>query len=237
MRSYYDLQVDSCLELAAISGCHIHGTPIHEVDNGADQLFEIVERIDSFPYQAIDPQSYAAFMKDYYYFTMDAYPKPLGYVHQSIVDNITWPSFWKVDLEQRRHHLSVSGDEENLISLRTRLINDTISCEKAQGKIEELSWTGDMVQVLTPEGEHIFNMWDGGSQVFGLLSFGAHLISWTTTAEGRKYWLQRRSMTKRMHPGKLDTLVGGGIKLGETPTEAMIREFSRTHRNLSTFFV
>lgn len=163
-------------------------------------------------------------MTNYYYFTIDSYPKPLGYVHYSIVHNITWPRYWTIDQERRRLHLQTPADGGDLFDTRTRLINATISRAKAEGKIKELCWTGEPVRVLTPEGEHLFNMNNGGSQLFGVLSFGVHLIAWTMTSEGKKYWIQRRSMEKGMHPGKLDTTAGGGIKLGETAFAAMIRE-------------
>lgn len=129
-----------------------------------------------------------------------------------------------VDATYRTLHLRVLSDEEDLISVRTGLVNDAIDFVKKQGKIKELAWNGNTRRVVTAEGEHVFNMQDEGAQIFGVLSFGVHLISWTTTAEGKRYWLQRRSMNKTMHPGKLDTLAGGGIQLGETPLQAMVRE-------------
>lgn len=120
--------------------------------------------------------------------------------------------------------LQTPVDGGDLFDTRTRLINDTISRAKAEGKIKELCWTGEPVRVLTPEGDHLSNMNNGGSQLFGVLSFGAHLIAWTMTSEGKKYWLQGRSMGRKMHPGKLDTAAGGGIRLGETAFAAMVRE-------------
>ncbi|KAK4143149.1 uncharacterized protein C8A04DRAFT_29166 [Dichotomopilus funicola] len=119
---------------------------------GTRNFFDIADKFDSFPYYSDDPHSYASFMKNYYYFTIDSYPKPLGYVHFSVIHSVTWPRYWTIDQEP----------------------------------------------------------YNGGSQLFGVLSFGVHLIAWTMTSEGkRKYWLQRRSMNKKMHLGKLDTTAGG----------------------------
>ncbi|KAI1145034.1 NUDIX hydrolase domain-like protein [Nemania diffusa] len=189
----------------------------------APSFLEIVDKIDSFPYYANDPVAYKEFMKDYFYFTIDGYSKPLGYVHHSIIERVDWPDYWTIDSEARTLHLCVPNGP-NAFEERSKLVDATIWIAQKQRKIPELGWRGDAAPVYTPEGEHVFNMNDVGSQLFGIISFGVHLIAWETTAQGRQYWLQRRSMKKRMHPGKLDTMAGGGLKLGEKPLDAMARE-------------
>ncbi|KAI2625591.1 hypothetical protein GGR54DRAFT_629157 [Hypoxylon sp. NC1633] len=186
-------------------------------------FLEIVDKIDSFPYYANDPAAYKEFMKDYFYFTIDGYSKPLGYVHRSIIERVDWPDYWTIDSEARTLHLCVPNGPD-AFEERSKLVDATIGIAQKQRNIPELGWRGDAAPVYTPEGEHVFNMNDVGSQLFGIISFGVHLIAWETTAQGRQYWLQRRSMKKRMHPGKLDTMAGGGMKLGERVLDAMARE-------------
>lgn len=163
-------------------------------------------------------------MLDYYYFTMDGVSSPLGYVHRLNIDKVPWPEYWTIDSDRRSLHLACPTDTPDVFNRRTVLLNETIQHAKMTGRIAELCWTGEPVEVRTAQGEHLCNMNDLGSQIFGTLSFGAHLIAWTKTPEGKIYWLQRRSMSKKMHPGKLDTLAGGGVKVGERAIDAMARE-------------
>jgi len=43
-------------------------------------------------------------------------------------------------------------------------------------------------------------------------------------ADGLRVWIARRSATKSIDPGLLDTLVGGGIPSGQDPWQALLRE-------------
>lgn len=160
-------------------------------------------------------------MLDYYYFTMDGV-SPLGYVHKSIIDNVPWPGYWAINSDRRILHL-ICPDTDTF-DRRTMLLNETIQQAKTADRIKELCWPGEPTEVRTAQGEHLCNMNNLGSQIFGTISFGAHLIAWVQKPEGKVYWLQRRSMAKAMHPGKLDTLAGGGIKVGESALDAMARE-------------
>ncbi|RUP45624.1 NUDIX hydrolase domain-like protein [Jimgerdemannia flammicorona] len=62
--------------------------------------------------------------------------------------------------------------------------------------------------------------------LFGVVQFGSQLNGYVrdpVTGE-IKMWIGRRAMTKHVFPGRLDTLVGGGIPYGQTPYETMVRE-------------
>ncbi|KAL6408466.1 thiamine pyrophosphokinase-related protein [Ilyonectria robusta] len=187
-------------------------------------LLDIVEAIDSFPYYADDTQAYVTFMQDFYYFTIDEYPKPLGYVHSSIIDNVTWPDCWTIDPARRTLNLHVPAGPGTPFEMRTDLVNDTVARAEKEGKVKEMTWKGEPMAVYTPDGQHVFNMDNLGSQLLGVISFGVHLIAWTVVDGKKLYWLQRRSETRPIHPGKLDTLAGGGIKVGEPIIDAMVRE-------------
>jgi 8-oxo-dGTP pyrophosphatase MutT (NUDIX family) len=163
-------------------------------------------------------------MLDYYYFTIDGFSRPLGYIHFSIIKRITWPQYWALDKDRRTLNLTCNPNAPDSFDERTNLVNNTIQQAKEEGKIKELGCSGEPVAVHTPDGEYLFNMNNLGSQIFGVISFGVHLIAWTDTPEERLYWLQRRAMTKVMHPGKLDTVAGGGIRVGEKAIDAMARE-------------
>ncbi|MEK8047228.1 NUDIX hydrolase [Ideonella margarita] len=64
------------------------------------------------------------------------------------------------------------------------------------------------------------------ARFWGSLTFGAHANGYVADAVGRpvQVWVARRSLTKPTDPGMLDNLVGGGVPLGQTPSEALLRE-------------
>jgi 8-oxo-dGTP pyrophosphatase MutT (NUDIX family) len=64
------------------------------------------------------------------------------------------------------------------------------------------------------------------SRFWGTLTLGAHCNGWVAGPDGRpaQMWIARRSPHKPTDPGKLDNLVGGGVPIGQTPWEALLRE-------------
>ena len=64
------------------------------------------------------------------------------------------------------------------------------------------------------------------ARFWGTLTFGAHANGYLSDASGRPthLWLGRRSATKATDPGLLDNLIGGGVPLGQTPFETLVRE-------------
>ncbi|KAJ3504136.1 hypothetical protein NLJ89_g8100 [Agrocybe chaxingu] len=61
--------------------------------------------------------------------------------------------------------------------------------------------------------------------LFGLVNFGASMAYTRDPLSGRMMiWIPRRSPMKRTWPGKLDVTVGGGMGLGDTALETIVRE-------------
>jgi 8-oxo-dGTP pyrophosphatase MutT (NUDIX family) len=59
---------------------------------------------------------------------------------------------------------------------------------------------------------------------FGIISQGAHLTAYTRTPDGFKIWGPRPSPTISIYPNILDSAVAGGMSVGTTPSETIIRE-------------
>jgi hypothetical protein len=117
-------------------------------------------------------------MLNYYYFTVDGIPKPLGYMPITVVQNIPSPRYWTIDHGRRAVHLKCDSHEvEGVFSAREALINDTISVAKAGGKIPELKWRGEPCAVFASNREFIYNINNLGSQLFSTISFRVHLIA------------------------------------------------------------
>jgi len=64
------------------------------------------------------------------------------------------------------------------------------------------------------------------ARFYGLLTWAAHANGYVADAAGRpaQLWIAERAATKATDPGKLDNLVGGGVPIGQTPFETLLRE-------------
>lgn len=59
---------------------------------------------------------------------------------------------------------------------------------------------------------------------FGLTAYGANLNAYVEDGTSLRMWIARRSMSKPVDPGLLDSLVGGGIASGYTAWETLLKE-------------
>ncbi|WP_231490352.1 NUDIX hydrolase [Gluconobacter roseus] len=65
----------------------------------------------------------------------------------------------------------------------------------------------------------------GAIPVLGLAAEGVHLNGLVERADGLLFlWVARRSMSKRLDPGKLDHLVAGGMSAGLDPQTTVVKE-------------
>jgi 8-oxo-dGTP pyrophosphatase MutT (NUDIX family) len=64
------------------------------------------------------------------------------------------------------------------------------------------------------------------ARFWGTLTLGAHATGFVRGADGRPshLWIAQRAFTKATDPGRFDNLVGGGVGLGQTPRETLVRE-------------
>ncbi|MEO5372859.1 MAG: DUF4743 domain-containing protein [Alphaproteobacteria bacterium] len=60
--------------------------------------------------------------------------------------------------------------------------------------------------------------------LFGVRAYGVHLNGFVRTGQGMMMWVGRRSLTKRVAPGKLDNIVAGGQPAGLSLTENLVKE-------------
>lgn len=70
----------------------------------------------------------------------------------------------------------------------------------------------------------LFHIERAAMRFFGFTSHAAHLNGFTTAQGGLRLWIARRSASKAIDPGRLDTVVGGGVPSGQDAWQTMIRE-------------
>jgi 8-oxo-dGTP pyrophosphatase MutT (NUDIX family) len=64
------------------------------------------------------------------------------------------------------------------------------------------------------------------ARFWGSTTFGAHCNGWLADGRGKpaQLWIARRAFNKPTDPGKLDNLIGGGVPLGQSPAQTLVRE-------------
>ncbi len=126
-----------------------------------------------------------------------------------------WPQWLVVQAESVS--LTATDRDAALASVNTALRN--------QGFIR--AWRDEPFAITDPHtGEHLACTERAAARFWGTLTLGAHANGYVADAQGRPthLWIARRSPSKATDPGLLDNLVGGGVPLGQTPQEALVRE-------------
>lgn len=59
---------------------------------------------------------------------------------------------------------------------------------------------------------------------FGVVSYGVHVNGYVETADGPELWIGVRANNRIMSPGKLDNMVAGGLPVGLSLAENVIKE-------------
>lgn len=96
---------------------------------------------------------------------------------------------------------------------------------REQGLIR--AWRDEPFPLLSPTTGRVLAVFErAAARFWGTLTLGAHCNGWVAGPDGQPeaLWIARRSHTKATDPGKLDNLVGGGVPLGQTPWDTLVRE-------------
>ncbi|MBX3638078.1 MAG: DUF4743 domain-containing protein [Rubrivivax sp.] len=90
-----------------------------------------------------------------------------------------------------------------------------------------LAWRDEPFALPDPlDGSTLATMERAAARFWGTLTLGAHANGYVADVTGRPthLWIARRSPSKATDPGRLDNLIGGGVPLGQSPREALVRE-------------
>ena len=167
-------------------------------------------------------------MDEFYYFMVEGYEEPFGYVHSSFVTAMKpWPAtYWSLDHEKRLLILLLS--HANDFRARTKAMRITL--DSADDK-EIVDYCADekfperFPVYASKTGELVLNMNGCGVDLFGVISNGVQMIAYVETKEeGRKFWVPRRAKTKMSYPGMLDIVVGGSLTRRESAFDCLVRE-------------
>jgi 8-oxo-dGTP pyrophosphatase MutT (NUDIX family) len=104
-------------------------------------------------------------------------------------------------------------------------LNDALRrCGLIQG------WRDELFPVLEPLTlRSLATMERAACRFWGTLTLGAHATGYVRGADGRAgrpshLWIAQRSQRKATDPGLYDNLIGGGVPVGQTPLQCLLRE-------------
>lgn len=84
---------------------------------------------------------------------------------------------------------------------------------------------GELFDVRSRVDGPVLTVLDRGAlPAFGVIGVGVHLNGFVRRGAKIHLWVARRSTEKKLDPGKLDNIVGGGVSAGMTPFETLLKE-------------
>jgi 8-oxo-dGTP pyrophosphatase MutT (NUDIX family) len=87
-------------------------------------------------------------------------------------------------------------------------------------------WRDETFPVLADDGRTLAQTERAAARFWGLTIRAAHANGVVLDDAGRAQalWIARRALNKATDPGRLDNVVAGGVPLGQTPFETLLRE-------------
>ncbi|MCJ1388978.1 hypothetical protein MMC18_001830 [Xylographa bjoerkii] len=120
-----------------------------------------------------DVEKHRTHMLTYYYFLIEGYQAPFGYVHELSVQKMPWPQYWKIDHKNRFLTLTSAHDFEQ----RTKLMEETLRRGTETGSIEGLKrWASEFFPFHAADGEHVLDFDGVGVDLFGVVNYSVHMF-------------------------------------------------------------
>jgi 8-oxo-dGTP pyrophosphatase MutT (NUDIX family) len=144
---------------------------------------------------------------------------PLGWIRRDFIAHLRrWSGVFEIEERGVRLRAGLASEPERTAAL----------AEVARGLAEQgmlSAWRNETYAArIQPHDEPLFHIERAAMRFFGLTSTASHLNGFVRSPGGLRVWIARRSATKSIDPGRLDTLVGGGIPSGQDAWQALVRE-------------
>jgi 8-oxo-dGTP pyrophosphatase MutT (NUDIX family) len=145
--------------------------------------------------------------------------EPIGWLRRDHAERLRrWPELFAWEGERVR--LSEALGEE---AVRTRAIAEVTRALAEEGAVR--GWRGETYAVYARGRERVlFHIERAAMRFFGLTASAAHLNGYCGKGGALRVFTGRRAATKSIDPGKLDTLVAGGVPSGQDAWQTLLRE-------------
>lgn len=190
--------------------------------HGPKSNLDLIGECDSFPYYHTNPKLFLAHINTYYALKVPQYPDAdLGYILPSVTEAFRGLPDWLVKDDDRTLTLTTGSTEEE----RSRVVAATTEAMRATDHFKILrGWRNELYPVYGPKRDLLFSIERAASALFGVVTYGCHMMAYTRKEGELKLWVPRRSATKQTYGGMLDNTVAGGIATGESSFECIVRE-------------
>jgi 8-oxo-dGTP pyrophosphatase MutT (NUDIX family) len=120
-----------------------------------------------------------------------------------------------------------AGDAVELLTAgydaRTAAMADVVATLHDEGLVT--GWRDESFPVSTSfYAPTLFAIERAAVKAFGIRYYCVQLNGLVGAGERQQMWIGRRAMSKQIGPGKLDQIVGGGVPLGYSLAEALVKE-------------
>jgi len=106
---------------------------------------------------------------------------------------------------------------------RTAAMADVVATLRDEGLVT--GWRDESFPVAASfYAPPLFAIERAAVKAFGIRYYCVQLNGLVGAGEGQHMWIGRRAMSKPIGPGKLDQIVGGGVPLGYSLAEALVKE-------------
>jgi 8-oxo-dGTP pyrophosphatase MutT (NUDIX family) len=143
----------------------------------------------------------------------------VGWIRRDRVAQLArWPGIFAIDGQSVRVRSGLASAAD-----RTAALAEVVRALANEGEIS--GWRHETYAVRAqPQDAPLLHIERAAMRFFGLTSQAAHLNGFVRGESGLQMWIARRSASKSIDPGLLDTLVGGGIPSGQNARQTLIRE-------------
>lgn len=153
------------------------------------------------------------------FLTFEVDGETLGWLHPDFAEQLyRWPGYFQV--QSRRVALNNALDSAQARTAALAECTRTLAGEKII-----TGWRNETYAIFSTTNKRpLFHIERAAMRRFGLIAHGVNLNAYVTDKKGLRIWTARRSMSKSIDPGLLDTLVGGGIASGYEPWGTLLKE-------------
>ncbi|PYH40163.1 putative thiamine pyrophosphokinase [Aspergillus saccharolyticus JOP 1030-1] len=189
-----------------------------------ESLLDVVRDCDNYPYpEDPDPTVYNDLQRTLWKFYLPEDPQPHGLLIDSVVRAMPWTSDFDIvshPYKEVRLRRPAGPDWQ---SQCTQIIAHQMERARELGVFPQLGrLRGEWFPIVGARfpvaiDRSAFSMW-------GIIGQGVHMTVYTRNATGWQFWIPQRNPNKSTYPGLLDNAVAGGMAMGETPRECLVRE-------------
>ncbi|KAH0562596.1 hypothetical protein GP486_002720 [Trichoglossum hirsutum] len=182
---------------------------------------DLINECIRFPYPNSD--EYSTRIASYYFLVHRGYT--IGYLIPSVVEAIKnlreCSLFWSINDQAK----TVKLKGEPSVQAHSWAIEQTVISWRKDDVFKVLrGWRNELYAVYAPPGKLAFNIERSASCLFGVLTYGVHMMAYVRSKAGLKLWIPRRAYNKQTYGGYLDNTVAGGLASGERALEVLVRE-------------